>query len=58
MASRDELLASVFDQMVRGMFGDDFRQIALVRVIETVESLDPQLLDDMVNLIRQKRTSP
>jgi predicted transcriptional regulator len=57
VASRDELLASVFDQMVRGMFGDDFRQIALVRVIETVESLDPQLLDDMVNLIRQKRTS-
>ncbi|HXV41714.1 MAG TPA: BlaI/MecI/CopY family transcriptional regulator [Anaerolineae bacterium] len=57
VASRDELLASVFDQMVRGMFDGDFRQIALTRMIETAESLDPQLLDDMANLIRQKRTS-
>lgn len=55
VASRDELLASVFDQMVRGMFGDDFRHIALTRMIETAESLDPQLLDDIVKLIQQKR---
>jgi predicted transcriptional regulator len=57
VASRDELLASVFDQMVRGMFGGDFRHIALTCIIETAESLDPQLLDDIANLIRQKRTS-
>jgi predicted transcriptional regulator len=55
IASRDELLASVFDQMVRGMFGSDFRHIALTQMIETVESLDPQMLDDIANLIQQKK---
>jgi predicted transcriptional regulator len=55
IASREELLGSVFDQMVRGMFGGDFRQIALTRMIETAELLDPQLLDDIANLIRQKK---
>lgn len=53
VASRDELLARVFDQIVRGMFGGDFRHIALTRIIETAESLDPQLLDDLTNLIPQ-----
>lgn len=55
VASREELLASVFDQMVRGMFAGDFRQIALTRMVETAESLDPQLLDDIADLIRQKK---
>ena len=55
-SSRDELLANVFDQMVRGMFGNEFRQIALAQMIETAESLDPQLLDDISRLIENKRT--
>jgi len=55
VASRDELLAGVFDQMVRGMFGNDFRHIALAQMIETVESLDPQMLDDIASLIQQRK---
>jgi predicted transcriptional regulator len=52
---REELLANVFDQMVRGMFGDEFRQIALTQMIETAESLDPDLLDDITRLIEERR---
>lgn len=55
IASRDELLARVFDQMVRGMFGGDFRHIALAQMIETVESLDPKMLDNIALLIQQKK---
>ncbi|MCB0222871.1 MAG: BlaI/MecI/CopY family transcriptional regulator [Anaerolineae bacterium] len=54
-ASRDELLASVFDKMVRGMFGEDFRQIALAQMIETAEAIDEQLLDDISDLIEQRK---
>lgn len=55
VASRDELLARVFDQMVRGMFGGDFRHIALAQMIETVESLDPKMLDNIALLIQQRK---
>ena len=55
IAPRDELLARVFDQMVRGMFGDDFRHIALAQMIETVESLDLQMLDHIAHLIQQRK---
>jgi predicted transcriptional regulator len=54
-ASREDLLAGVFDQMVRGMFDDDFRKIALAQLIETAESLDPKILDDMSHLIAQRK---
>ncbi len=54
-ASRENLLAGVFDQMVRGMFDDDFRQIALAQLIETAEALDPKLLDDISRLIEQRK---
>ena len=53
--SRDELLANVFDQMVRGMFGDEFRQIALAQMVETAEALDPSLLDDITRLIESRK---
>ena len=53
--SRDELLADVFDQMVRGMFGNEFRQIALTQMIETAEALDPKLLDDITRLIEERK---
>lgn len=55
VASRDELLARVFDQIVRGMFGGDFRHIALAQMIETVESLDPKMLDNIALLIQQRK---
>ncbi len=57
IAPRDELLARVFDQMVRGMFGSDFRHIALTQMIETAESIDPHLLDNMAYLIQQKKAN-
>jgi predicted transcriptional regulator len=54
-ATRQDLLAGVFDQMVRGMFNTEFREIALTQMIETAESLDPQILDDLSDLIRQRK---
>lgn len=54
-ASKQDLLAGVFDRMVRGMFNADFRQIALAQLVETVEAIDPQLLDDIGQLIRQRK---
>ena len=53
--SKEDLLASVFDRMVRGMFNDEFRQIALDQLIETVEAIDPQLLDNISQLIEQRK---
>jgi predicted transcriptional regulator len=54
-ASKEDLLAGVFDRMVRGMFNDEFRQIALDQLIETVEAIDPQLLDNISQLIDQRK---
>lgn len=54
-ASRDELLAGVFDRMVRGMFNGEFRQIALAQMIETAQTVDPQILDDLSRLIQQRK---
>lgn len=54
-ASRQDLLSGVFDRMVRGMLDDDFRQIALAQMIDTVESVDPKILDDLNRLIQQRK---
>jgi predicted transcriptional regulator len=54
-ASRQELLAGVFDQMVRGMFNAEFREIALAQMVETAEALDPQILDELSRLIQQRK---
>ena len=56
-SSRDELLADVFDQMVRGMFGVEFRRIALAQMVETAEDLDPSLLDDITRLIETRKAN-
>lgn len=53
--SREDLLAGVFDQIVRGMFTPEFRAIALAQIVETAETLDPQILEDMSRLIRQRK---
>lgn len=53
--SREELLSNVFDQMVRGMFQGDFRHIALAQIIETAEAIDPDILDDISRMIREKK---
>jgi hypothetical protein len=39
------------------MFNNDFRQIALAQLIETVEAIDPRLLDDIDHLITQRKNS-
>ena len=54
-ATRQDLLASVFDRMVRGMFNTEFREIALAQIVQTAESLDPQILDDLNALIQQRK---
>lgn len=54
-SSKEDLLAGVFDRMVRGMFDDDFRKIALAQLVETAESIDPELLDDISRLIEQRK---
>ena len=54
-STRHDLLAGVFDRMVRGMFNTEFREIALAQMVETAESLDPQILDDLSNLIQQRK---
>ncbi|HMQ50534.1 MAG TPA: BlaI/MecI/CopY family transcriptional regulator [Anaerolineae bacterium] len=53
--SREELLATVFDKMVRGMFGSEFRQIALAQMIETAEEIDESLLEDISRLIEKRK---
>ena len=57
IASREELLAGVFDKVVRGMFDGEFGQIALAQIIETVDSLDSNLLDDLSRLIEQRKNN-
>lgn len=54
-ATRQDLLAGVFDRMVRGMFNTEFREIALAQIVKTAESLDPQILDDLNALIQQRK---
>lgn len=53
--TRQDLLAGVFDRMVRGMFNTEFREIALAQMVETAEALDPQILDDLSQMIRQHK---
>ena len=53
--TRQNLLAGVFDQMVRGMLDTEFREIALIQMVETAEALDPQILDDLSHLIQQRK---
>jgi predicted transcriptional regulator len=53
-ATRQALLADVFDQMVRGMFDTEFRDIALAQIVQTAESVDPRILTELSRLIEQR----
>lgn len=53
--SQEDLLAGVFDKMVRGMFNDEFRQIALAQIVKTAEAVDSTLLDDLTRLIEARK---
>ncbi|MCG3210272.1 MAG: hypothetical protein FOGNACKC_03903 [Anaerolineae bacterium] len=54
-ATRQDLLAGVFDRMVRGMFNAEFREIALAQMVATAEAVDPQILDELSRLIQQRK---
>ncbi|MCG3212390.1 MAG: hypothetical protein FOGNACKC_06044 [Anaerolineae bacterium] len=54
-ATRQDLLAGVFDQVVRGMFNAEFREIALAQMVATAEAVDPQILDELSRLIQQRK---
>lgn len=54
-ASREDFLAGVFDRVVRGMLGNDFRRIALAQMVNTAQEVDPAILDELSRLIRQKK---
>jgi predicted transcriptional regulator len=54
-ASRQDLLAGVFDRMVRGMLDENFRQIALAQMVETIEAVDPKILEELNQLIQQRK---
>ena len=52
---RDELLADVVEQVVKSLFSNDFRSIALPQMIETAAAVDPNILNELANLIEKKR---
>jgi predicted transcriptional regulator len=53
--SREDLLADIFDRMMRSMLNNEVRQIAVAQMIETAESVDPPILDDLNRLIQQRK---
>jgi predicted transcriptional regulator len=55
--SRDELLADVVAQVVRGLFSNDFRHIALPQMVETAAAIDPNILNELTNLIEKKKAN-
>ena len=57
VVSHDEFLADVAEQVVRGLFSNDFRQIALPQIVETAEAIDPNILDELICLIEKKKTN-
>lgn len=57
VVSRDELVANVVEQVVRGLFSNDFRAIALPQLIETTKAIDPNIFNELVTLIEKKRAN-
>ena len=56
-ASKADLLSGVFDRMLRGMLDGDFRQIALVQMVETASAVDPDILENLSRLIQERKES-
>jgi predicted transcriptional regulator len=55
VVSRDEFLADVVEQVVRGLFSTDFRPVVLPQIVETAETIDPNILHELAFLIEQKQ---
>jgi predicted transcriptional regulator len=57
VVSRDELLAEIVEQVARGLFSADFRQIALPQMVETADAIDPNILNELAVLIEKKKAN-
>jgi predicted transcriptional regulator len=53
--SQKELLTGVFDQITRDMLSKDFRPIALPQMVETAQTLDPDILTELADLIEKEK---
>lgn len=51
---REAFLSDIFHRLVYGLL-DDFGKSALDQIVETAGEVDPTLLDELEQLIRQKR---
>ncbi len=54
IAERDVFLAEVFRSVAQGLVGD-FGELALAQIVETAGEVDPTLLDELEQMIQQKR---
>jgi predicted transcriptional regulator len=57
VVTRDQLLADVVEQVVRGLFSADFREIALPQMVETAATIDPNILKGLSKLIKKEGKS-
>lgn len=57
VVSRDELLADVVEQVVRGLFSTNFRQVAIPQMVETAAAVDPNILNELSDLIEKKKAN-
>jgi predicted transcriptional regulator len=53
-ADRDTFLARVFRSVAYGLLGD-FGELALAQIVETAGEVDPALLDELEQMVQQKR---
>jgi predicted transcriptional regulator len=53
-ADRDTFLSRVFRSVAHGLLGD-FGELALAQIVETAGEVDPALLDELEQMIQQKR---
>jgi predicted transcriptional regulator len=54
IAERDDFLSGVFRSVAQGLVGD-FGELALAQIVETAGEVDPDLLDELEQMIQQKR---
>ncbi len=54
IADRDTFLSTVFRSVAQGLVGD-FGELALAQIVDTAGEVDPTLLDELEQMIQQKR---
>ena len=53
-AGREAFLSNVFRAVAQGLLGD-FGELALAQIVETASEVDPALLDELEQMIQEKR---